>query len=245
MSLRKILSKNQITYKLYLLYRVYFKDKNFKKKNYYGQWKEDLDIVEFFDRKNIKNGNYLDIGCFDPFKYSNTCLLYQNGWTGINIDLNQTSIDIFNLIRKKDINICSCISDKKKQVEIYFDSPFSSINSSNKKFFENFVKNDPFKNAFKNYTKIYTKTKTINEILEKDKNNIITKIHYLNIDVEGSDYEVLKSINLKKFDIDLISIELHTLENKKSENFENINNYLDDFNYKFYKKIGLTSLYHS
>ena len=45
-------------------------------------------------------------------KYNNTYLLYKLGWRGINIDLNQTSIDMFNIVRKEDTNICTLISDE-------------------------------------------------------------------------------------------------------------------------------------
>jgi hypothetical protein len=245
MSLRNISKNYKFTYYLYLLYRLYYKAQGFKKKKFYGQWKEDLEIVNFFNKLNIKNGKYLDIGCYHPFNFSNTCLLYKSGWSGINIDLNQTSIDLFNIARKRDINICACLSDKEKEIEIYFDSPFSPINTTNKNFFKNFTSNDPFQNAYKNHTKIYKKTRTVDEILEKNKDIIKNKINYLNIDIEGSDYEVLRTIDLKKFDIDLISIETHTLNNMKSDDYNHINNYFNNYGYKFYKKVGLTSLYHS
>ena len=57
--------------------------------------------------KAFKNfiGKYVDIGCYHPIKYSNTALLYKKGWTGINIDLNKTSIDLFNFTRLRDKNI--------------------------------------------------------------------------------------------------------------------------------------------
>ena len=66
----------------------------FKKKSY-SQCGEDLFIENFFKNKNY--GTYLDIGAFNPIKFSNTLLLYKKGWKGINIDLNQTSIDLFNI----------------------------------------------------------------------------------------------------------------------------------------------------
>ena len=69
--------------------------------------------ANFFKNKN--NGTYLDIGCFHPYMYSNTCLLHKKGWSGINIDINQTSIDLFNIVRPNDTNICTAINDKKKE----------------------------------------------------------------------------------------------------------------------------------
>ena len=45
-------------------------------------------------------------------RLNNTYLLYKRGWSGTNIDLNPTSIDMFNYVRKRDINICALISNE-------------------------------------------------------------------------------------------------------------------------------------
>ena len=57
-------------------------------------------------------------------RLNNTYLLYKRGWTGTNIDLNPTSIDMFNMVRKKDHNICSLISDKEGEKKV---EPVSDI----------------------------------------------------------------------------------------------------------------------
>ena len=107
MSLKKIFLKTKFTYKLYLFYNLFIRHKSFLNRKQYSQWGEDLYINSFFKNKN--KGIYLDIGCFHPVMYSNTCLLYKKGWRGINIDINKTSIDLFNILRPKDINICACL----------------------------------------------------------------------------------------------------------------------------------------
>ena len=112
--LKKKLHKNHILYKPYLYYNLFFHHKCFIKKNTYSQSGEDLFIGNYF--KAINNGFYIDIGCFHPTMHSNTAKLYNKGWRGINIDINQTSIDLFNLIRKKDKNFCAAISNENKQV---------------------------------------------------------------------------------------------------------------------------------
>ena len=61
--------------------------------------------------------------------YSNTCLLYRKGWQGINIDINPTSIDLFNIARPNDFNICTTINDKEESFEVYQDDPFSPVNT--------------------------------------------------------------------------------------------------------------------
>ena len=96
MSLKKFFLKTKLSYKIYLYYNLYIRHKGFQKRRQYSQWGEDLEIIKFFSNK--KTGTYLDIGCFHPFLLSNTYLLYKKGWTGINIDMNPTSIDLFKSV---------------------------------------------------------------------------------------------------------------------------------------------------
>ena len=143
MSLKKIFLKNKFTYKIYLHYNLYIRHKCFLGRKQYSQWGEDFFINSFF--KNNNNGIYLDIGCFHPYMYSNTCLLHKKGWSGVNIDINPTSIDLFNIIRPNDINICAAISEKKKDFKVYLDDPFSPVNTIDEKFYES-LKKSFFKN---------------------------------------------------------------------------------------------------
>lgn len=129
--MNKFLSFN-FFYKFYLYYNLYYKNKIYKKRKTYSQDLEDIFINEYFKNKNC--GFYIDIGCYHPIKYSNTALLYNRGWKGINIDMNSTSIDLFNIARNRDINICSAISSTNKQVTQFIDHSYSPVNTIDKNF---------------------------------------------------------------------------------------------------------------
>ena len=182
--------------KLYIWQNIYFKNKYLFKKKTYSAFGEDVEIKKHF-KKNFK-GFYVDVGCYHPIKANNTLLLYQRGWTGINIDINKLSIDLFNFCRPKDINLNLAIS-KKKIERVYYQKELSLLNS---------IKRKQAKAAFQG--KILTKkikSKSLNRVLElsKFKNQ---KIDFLDIDVEGADFEVLSSLNFKKYAPKLISIEI-------------------------------------
>ncbi|WP_440655884.1 FkbM family methyltransferase [Candidatus Pelagibacter sp. HIMB1509] len=225
---------DSIFYKMYLYYNLYIRNKAYKKRKSYSQDQEDLFINSYF--KNIDNGFYLDIGCYHPIKYSNTALLYNRGWRGINIDMNQTSIDLFKILRKKDKNICAAISSTNKEVTQFIDHLFSPINTIDKNFSQIISK----KFKIKPFSEKNIFTNTLNEILEKYKIQI-TKIDFLNIDVEGHDYEVLRGINLCNFKPKIICIEIDNHE--KNLNKENIQIYLKKLNYKIIKRIGFNAFF--
>ena len=84
-------------------------------------------------------------------------------------------------------------------------------------------------------------TKTINDLDQKSL--LLNETDFLNIDIEGLDYKVLKQIDLKNSKITLASIETHYPDGGKTSESEAIFNYLDDNKYEIYKRIGPTTLF--
>ena len=216
--IKKFISRESFFYKTYLYYRLIYKEKYYIKRKTYAQQGEDLFIFNYMKKKKIVNGTYVDLGAFHPIKYSNTCLLFNNGWSGLNIDLNQTAIDYFDIVRPKDNNICCAISNKEEKIKVFINSIFSPINTINKKHAKKF--NFVSKNEL-SYT---VKAKKFNSICKK-------KFDFLDIDIEGSDFMVLKSINLKYFKPKLICIEILDINY-----LIKIKKYLIKLNYFFIKR---------
>ena len=191
--------------KIYFFYNIYIR--NYKSFFNSSQFKEDTEVLKYFT-KNYK-GIYLDIGAFHPVKVSNTFKMYKSGWKGINIDMNSLSIEMFNYARPNDINICAAISSKESYKTMYFHhdlSPLSTIEKNHVKFLKKHFK-------IRNLRKKKIKTKNINKILKKYN---LKKIDFLNIDIEGHEFEVLKTINFKKVKIEVICVEMlnHNLVSK-------------------------------
>ena len=243
MSLKKIFFKTKITYKIYLYYNLYIRHKGFKKKKRYSQWNEDQFILEYFKEK--PKGIYFDIGCFHPFMYSNTCLLFNKGWKGINIDINPTTIDLFNIARPDDVNLCTTIDENKSEFKFYFDHPFSPVNTLDEEFYKNFKQSyyQKFKREsfVENKIKII-KSKTIDEILEISKLN--TEIDFLNIDIEGMDLKIIKQLIPKKIAPQLVSIETHDPGGNKLRDCDVINDFLKLNKYLVFKRVGPTTLFY-
>ena len=234
MSLKKIFFKTKLTYKLYLYYNLYIRHKCFIKRNKYSQWGEDLIINKFFQNK--KKGFYLDIGSYHPYAFSNTLLLHRKGWNGINIDINPTSIDLFNIARPEDVNVCSTIDEKRREFKMYFDGPFSTVNTLNNEFYK-----QAKKKYFKNSKFLSVKSQTIDEIMKLCKHD--QHIDFINIDVEGSDFDILKQMDLIKYQVKLLAIETHNVDGSKVKNFNLIASFLNKNNFYIYERVGPTSIY--
>ena len=191
--------KNPSFKKIFLYYNLYIRNLKFIFNKSKSQFGEDKKIIKLFP-KNMK-GFYLDLGCFHPIRQSNTYLMYQRGWTGVNIDLNPLSIDLFNVARPKDINICAAVSDKNATETLYFDHSLSSLNTINLNHLS-FLKKQF---GLKKIKKKKIKTHNLANLLKIKK---IKKIDFFNIDIEGSEFKVLKSFNYRYFKPKVICVEI-------------------------------------
>ena len=166
---------------------------------YYSQFGEDIILREIL-KKEISNGFYVDVGCYHPKKFSNTYMLYKKGWSGINIDLEEDKISLFNMVRPRDLNVLSPILDKEEEVTLYRYSKYGLGSTIDKKIASETT--DPI------YDKMIVKTRTLNEVINESPYKD-TQIDVLSIDVEGVDFKVLKSLDIKKYSPKVIIIEDH------------------------------------
>ena len=200
---------------LKFFYWFYFKKSNFSQ----GKEEEILNDVFF----NQKKGFYVDVGCYHPRRFSNTTTLYNRGWNGINIDANKKNLKLFNIFRKRDKNINALISEKSENLKFYYfdDSALNGVLSEIRV-------NSLIDLGYKAIKEENLVTKRLDDLLTfyEVPNN---KINFLDIDVEGLDLQVLKSIDLNIYNVELILIEAGDNENEILE-------YLFKYNYYLYKR---------
>ena len=183
------------------LYYLYYRPKIFFPRKSYSTFGEDLIVEKFF--RNKKKGFYVDIGCYHPLEGNNTYLLFKKGWNGINADVNSLSVNLFNKARKNDHNINIAVSNQKKRLKIYFRRKINMLNTSSKK-----LAKIHFRNGFESKS---IKSNSLNMIIKGSRFKK-KKIDFLNIDVEGSELNVLKSLDFIKYKPKLICIEIHNHE---------------------------------
>lgn len=234
MSLKKFFLKTKFSYKLYLYYNLFVRHKCFISRQQYSQWGEDILINKFFH--NLSKGFYIDIGCYHPYMFNNTCLLHKRGWRGINLDINPASIDLFNISRPRDTNICTTIDEKKREFKMFFDGHFSSVNTLDEDFYR-----DAKSTYFKNVKLLTVQSKTIEEVISLSGHK--GSVDFINIDVEGSDFNILKQINLKRLGVKLVAIETHHVDGSGVQKLESIVNYLNRNNFSIYERVGPTSIF--
>ena len=220
MSKINFFKKNKFLYWIYKIQKIY---RNKKSGEHYAEFGEDIMINRIF--KNINNGTYVDIGAYHPIKGSLTYNLYKKGWSGVNIDLSATSIDLFNIARTRDININCAISNFSGETFYYENSPINQQNS--------LISSD------ESQKKIKIRSYKLDEILTL---NNINKIDFINIDTEGNELDILKSINFDRINPFLFSIEENSFFLENDSKKAKIS-FMKEKNYELINIIGVTMFF--
>ena len=167
----------------------------------YSQEGEDLILKRIFNAMGLKKGFYVDVGAHHPYRFSNTFLLYRQGWSGINIDPMPGSKIIFDKKRSRDINIECGVGDLEGELTYYmFNEPalntFSLSEVARKSTTKYFVRNEQ-------KIKISRLDSILNKYLPAG-----IMIDLLSVDAEGFDEKILLSNDWKKYRPKIILVEI-------------------------------------
>lgn len=167
----------------------------------YSQEGEDMILRRLFERQDT--GFYVDVGAHHPFRYSNTYFFYQLGWRGINIDAMPGSMTHFRRFRPRDINLETPVSNSGTTLPYYvFNEP--ALNSFSRALSK---ERENQNSGYFIQCEISLKTVKLAEILAKHLPPN-TLIDFLSIDVEGLDFEVLKSNDWDRYRPKVILVEI-------------------------------------
>lgn len=182
--------------------------------------------------KGYKNGVFIDVGAHNGKSINNTLYFEENNnWTGINVEPIKDVYNDLMVNRPNCININCAICNNDGETEFIHNTGYTEMLSGIKDTY------DP-RHAYRLHmenkqhgssTKIINvKTKRLETLCNI---HSITHINYLSIDVEGCEFDVIKSINFDKVFIDVIGF-----ENNYNDTSIPIVKYLEDKNYIVIKK---------
>lgn len=169
----------------------------------YAQNREDIILSGFF--KDVSKGFYVDVGAEHPTKLSVTKLFYDKGWNGINIEPIKQEFDLFVKERPRDINLNIGIANKEG-VLAFREYEGTGLSTFSEK--EKIVHLSDEEQWAKSYKDYYVKVEPLKAVFEKYK---VHAIQILKIDVEGFEYEVIKSNDWTKFRPEVVCIEANKI----------------------------------
>lgn len=150
------------------------------------------DVVLWRALHNIPNGRYVDVGANDPSYLSITKAFYEHGWRGIAIEPSHNFAQLFRTQRPDDIVVEAAVASKGRgsvtlhEIE---DSGLSTLRAD--------VRDRHASHGWQVH-EVEVPTKTLDEILE-EADWAGLDIHFMTVDVEGAEGEVLASIDLERW----------------------------------------------
>jgi FkbM family methyltransferase len=197
----------------------------------YSQNAEDVRLWRVFAA--VENGFYVDIGAADPTVGSVTRLFYEHGWSGINVE-PAPSFAALNEQRPRDVNIRAAVGASEGTVPFsltYPDLGMSTLDIST---------HSHVLDAIERVVEVAVPQHRLEGILHEHATG--RTIHFLKIDVEGAEGEVLASSDWEVFRPIVVIVEAIEpwTANRTHENWEGV---LTEAGYEFAAFDGINHFY--
>jgi FkbM family methyltransferase len=167
----------------------------------YSQAGEDLVVQYLFDRLNIKQPVYLDIGTNHPKICNNTYLFYTKGARGVCVEPDVALIGDIRKVRPEDqlLHMGIGVNGTGQQPFYYFPGAYKGWNTFSKQEADARTTESGIP-----YQVTGVKCMSVNDILEQ---YFTTTPHFISLDVEGLDLPILQSLDFNRYRPDVICVE--------------------------------------
>lgn len=145
------------------------------------------DVMLWRALKHVEHGFYIDVGANDPDTDSVTKAFYERGWRGINIDPVPQWHKALSEKRQRDINLQLAITEQAGQ-RTFYDVENTGLST----LVEGHAKSAS--DLGYGYKSISVQCATLEEVWKKYG---LSEVHFLKVDVEGAEEEVLRSLDMR------------------------------------------------
>lgn len=158
--------------------------------NYYSQHGEDALLDLIF--KDQKEGFFLEVGCIDGRRFSNTLAFEERGWKGMCVEAHSGYIELLKKNRPNSI-VCHCAAGETDGNATFYANARGSLSTLDKTKESHFQIN--YAPYFSGFEEQHVKKARLSTLLDA---NQITEIDILSLDIEGYEVEALKGLDLSR-----------------------------------------------
>jgi FkbM family methyltransferase len=190
------------------------------------------DVILWRALKNVDQGTYIDIGAQDPNHDSVSLGFYERGWRGLHVEPNPQYANMLKIARPDETTIEAAIAKNKSKIKFH-SFPDTGLSTGVKAIAKTHISK-----GFKPQT-ITVTTIPLSEIFEIFGSK---EVHWLKIDVEGMEEQVIDSWGTSKQRPWIVIVE-STLPLSQIDNSKDWEPQLKKLGYKFVYFDGLNRFY--
>lgn len=191
------------------------------------------DVMLWRALKHIESGVYVDVGANDPEVDSVTKAFYERGWRGLNIEPAGEWYERLTAYRPHDINL-KVFAGKKIETIDFYEIPKTGLSTFDASFAKRHQEDSGYE-IIKSRVQVETLTSLI-------KRHSLNTIHFLKIDVEGAEKNVLQGLDFREIRPWIVVIEAN-LPNSTEETYTDWEDILFLGNYEIAYSDGLNRFY--
>jgi FkbM family methyltransferase len=147
------------------------------------------DVMLWRVLRYLPSGYYIDVGANDPADTSVTRAFYERGWRGINIEPVKEYYDRLCAERQEDINLQLAVGASRGEID-FFEVPETGLSTADPEVMRQYEAEGL---GLKKYR---VKVTTLADIC---KEYVDGEVHFLKIDVEGFEGQVLKGMDFEQY----------------------------------------------
>lgn len=164
------------------------------------------DVMLYRALRHVENGFYVDVGAQQPIVDSVTKAFYERGWSGINVEPVPYWYQMLCEDRPRDVNLNLAVGANNGSLRLYVVEG-TGLSTAEAEYAER------YRQEGRNVAVMDVPVRTLTDVLDE---HVGTVIHFLKIDVEGFEREVVAGLDLEKHRPWLLVIEA-TLPNSAAE----------------------------
>ncbi|MCA3506545.1 MAG: FkbM family methyltransferase [Rhodobacter sp.] len=145
------------------------------------------DVLLLRALKDVESGFYIDVGAYDPVMDSVTKVFYDRGWCGLNLEPNPTYLARLQEMRPRDSNVGIAASDRTETVvfNIVEETGLSSLDAEQARISA----------ADRHHIQTITVRTMPLSALWDARIPVGQQVHFLKVDVEGSEDAVIAGVD--------------------------------------------------
>jgi FkbM family methyltransferase len=169
--------------------------------NYYGQGGEDFLVDRMLEGQT--SGFFVEVGCIDGLRFSNTLSFEERGWRGICIEAHPDYIEALRRNRPNSIVVHCAAGEADDPAATFYANPRGSLSSLDRS------REQHFKEKYSDFFEGYQEQKVAKHRLDTLFDRLaVQEIDFLSLDIEGYEVQAISGLDLRRYRPRIMVIEV-------------------------------------